>query len=274
MSNPRTPVEERFPRPSVMGVVNVTPDSFSDGGLHLDPVAAVTAARRMLEDGAAIVDVGGESTRPGSKGVSLDEELGRVVPVLERLEGLPVSIDTAKADVAQRALDLGAELVNDVTALRGDGRMAEVVAGSDAYVCLMHMQGEPRTMQLQAAYDDVVSEVVGFLEERLRFAVDAGIAEDRICLDPGIGFGKTVAQNFELVRRLDVLTSLGRPVLIGFSRKSSLGRVLGDATAKTGSLSASVAAAVAAYERGATILRVHDVREHVEALTVAAAVAG
>jgi len=257
-----------------MGVVNVTPDSFSDGGLHLDPVAAVTAARRMLEDGAAIVDVGGESTRPGSKGVSLDEELGRVVPVLERLEGLPVSIDTAKADVAQRALDLGAELVNDVTALRGDGRMAEVVAGSDAYVCLMHMQGEPRTMQLQPAYDDVVSEVLGFLEERLRFAVDAGIAEDRICLDPGIGFGKTVAQNFELVRRLDVLTSLGRPVLIGFSRKSSLGRVLGDATAKTGSLSASVAAAVAAYERGATILRVHDVREHVEALTVAAAVAG
>ncbi len=257
-----------------MGVVNVTPDSFSDGGLHLDPVAAVTAARRMLEDGAAIVDVGGESTRPGSQGVSLDEELGRVVPVLERLEGLPVSIDTAKADVAQRALDLGAELVNDVTALRGDGRMAEVVAGSDAYVCLMHMQGEPRTMQLQPAYDDVVSEVLGFLEERLRFAVDAGIAEDRICLDPGIGFGKTVAQNFELVRRLDALTSLGRPVLIGFSRKSSLGRVLGDATAKTGSLSASVAAAVAAYERGATILRVHDVREHVEALTVAAAVAG
>jgi len=274
MSNPRTPVEERFPRPSVMGVVNVTPDSFSDGGLHLDPVEAATAARRMLEDGAAIVDVGGESTRPGSKGVSLDEELGRVVPVLERLEGLPVSIDTAKADVAQRALDLGAELVNDVTALRGDGRMAEVVAGSDAYVCLMHMQGEPRTMQLQPAYDDVVSEVLGFLEERLRFAVDAGIAEDRICLDPGIGFGKTVAQNFELVRRLDALTSLGRPVLIGFSRKSSLGRVLGDATAKTGSLSASVAAAVAAYERGATILRVHDVREHVEALTVAAAVAG
>jgi len=176
--------------------------------------------------------------------------------------------------VAQRALDLGAELVNDVTALRGDGRMAEVVAGSGAYVCLMHMQGEPRTMQLEPAYDDVVSEVAGFLEARLRFAVDTGIAEDRICLDPGIGFGKTVAQNFELVRRLDALTSLGRPVLIGFSRKSSLGRVLGDTTAKTGSLSASVAAAVAAYERGATILRVHDVREHVEALTVAAAVAG
>ena|SRR5205807_7842072 len=274
MSKRRTPFEERFPRPSVMGVVNVTPDSFFDGGLNLDPTAAVATARRMLEEGAAIVDVGGESTRPGSEGVSLDEELRRVVPVLEQLQEVPVSIDTAKAGVAQRALDLGAELVNDVTALRSDSRMAEVVAESGAYVCLMHMQGEPRTMQLEPVYDDVVSEVAGFLEERLRFAVEAGIAEDRICLDPGIGFGKTVAQNFELVRRLDALTSLGRPVLVGFSRKSSLGRVVGDAKAKTGSLSASVAAAVAAYERGATVLRVHDVREHVEALAVASAVAG
>src|SRR5436190_17012350 len=272
MSNPRTALEERFPRPSVMAVVNVTPDSFSDGGMHLDPDVAAAAARRMLEEGAAIVDVGGESTRPGSEGVTADEELRRVVPVLERLEGVPVSIDTAKAAVAEHALELGADLVNDVTALRGDPRMAEVVARADAYVCLMHMQGEPRTMQRAPTYDHVVSEVAAFLEERLRFAVAAGIAEDRICVDPGIGFGKTVAQNFELVRRLDVLTSLGRPVLIGFSRKSSLGRVVGDATARTGSLSASVAAAVAAYERGATILRVPDVREHVEALTVAAAV--
>jgi dihydropteroate synthase len=274
MSNPRTPIEERFPRPSVMGVVNVTPDSFSDGGVHLDPDAAAAAARRMLDEGAAIVDVGGESTRPGSEGVTLDEELRRVVPVLERLAGVSVSIDTAKAEVARRALDLGAELVNDVTALRGDAGMAEVVAEADAYVCLMHMQGEPRTMQLAPAYDDVVSEVAAFLDERVQFAVDAGIAEERICIDPGIGFGKTAAQNFELVRRLDVVTSLGRPVLIGWSRKSSLARVVGDASSKTGSLSASVAAAVAAYERGATILRVHDVREHVEALTVAAAVAG
>jgi dihydropteroate synthase len=274
MSNPRTPIEERFPRPSVMGVVNVTPDSFSDGGAHLDPDAATAAARRMLDEGAAIVDVGGESTRPGSEGVTLEEELRRVVPVLERLRGSPVSIDTAKAEVARRALDLGAELVNDVTALRGDARMAEVVAEADAYVCLMHMQGEPRTMQLAPTYDDVVSEVAAFLDERLRFAVDSGIGEERICVDPGIGFGKTAAQNFELVRRLDVVTSLGRPVLIGWSRKSSLARVVGDARSKTGSLSASIAAAVAAYERGATILRVHDVREHVEALTVAAAVAG
>ena len=229
---------------------------------------------QMLDDGAAIVDVGGESTRPGSDGVSADEELRRIVPVLEALAGLPVSIDTAKAEVAQRALDLGAELVNDVTALRGDPNLAEVAAAADAYVCLMHMQGTPRTMQLAPRYDDVASDVAAFLEERLAFAVAHGIAEKRICLDPGIGFGKTVEQNFELVRRLDVLLALGRPVLLGFSRKSSLGRILGDPAATTGPLAASVAAAVAAYERGATILRVHDVKPHVEALTVAAAVVG
>jgi dihydropteroate synthase len=267
-------IEERFPRPSVMGVVNVTPDSFSDGGVHYEPDVAAAAARRMLLDGAAIVDVGGESTRPGSGGVSADEELRRVLPVLERLQGeVPVSIDTAKAEVARRALELGAELVNDVTAFRADPALAEVAASANAYVCLMHMQGEPRTMQENPHYDDVASEVAAFLEERLRFAVAHGVAEERVCLDPGIGFGKTAAHNFELVRRLDVLLALGRPVLIGFSRKSSLGSVLGDPAAKTGPLSASVAAAVAAYERGATILRVHDVREHVEALTVARAVA-
>jgi dihydropteroate synthase len=257
-----------------MGVVNVTPDSFSDGGVHFDPDVAASAARRMVDEGAAITDIGGESTRPGSEGVSVDEELRRVVPVLERLTGVPVSIDTAKADVARRALELGAELVNDVTALRGDPEMADVVAASGAYLCLMHMQGEPRTMQVSPTYEDVVADVAAFLEERLRFAVDSGIDEQLICLDPGIGFGKTVEQNFELVRRLSELTALGRPVLVGFSRKSSLGRVLGDRAATTGPLSASVAAAVTAYERGATILRVHDVREHVEALTVAAAVVG
>ncbi|MFN2628870.1 MAG: dihydropteroate synthase [Gaiellaceae bacterium] len=268
------PIEQRFPRPSVMGVVNVTPDSFSDGGTRLDPEVAVAAARRMLDEGAAIVDVGGESTRPGSDGVPLDEELRRVLPVLEGLAGLPVSIDTAKAEVARRALELGAELVNDVTALRGDPELAGAVAGSGAYLCLMHMRGEPRTMQLDPAYTDVAAEVAAFLEERLRFAVGEGIPEERICLDPGIGFGKTVEQNFELVRRLDVLTALGRPVLVGFSRKSSLGRILGDPEATTGSAFASVAAAVAAYGRGATILRVHDVPEHVEALAVARAVGG
>jgi dihydropteroate synthase len=256
-----------------MGVVNVTPDSFSDGGLHLDPADAEAAARRMLDEGAAIVDVGGESTRPGSGGVTLDEELRRVVPVLERLEGLPVSIDTSKAGVARRALELGAELVNDVTALRGDPELAGVVAGAGGYLCLMHMQGEPRTMQADPRYDDVASEVAAFLERRLAFAVEAGIPEDRVCLDPGIGFGKTPAQNLELIRRLDVLTALGRPVLVGLSRKSSLGKLF-DAEAKVGSLAASLGAAVAAFERGASIFRVHDVREHVEALRAAHAVAG
>jgi dihydropteroate synthase len=258
-----------------MGIVNVTPDSFSDGGVNLRPEDAIAAARRMVEEGAAIVDVGGESTRPGAEPVTADEELGRVLPVLEAVAGeLPVSIDTAKAEVARRAITLGAELVNDVTALRDDDEMAGVVADAGAYLCLMHMLGEPRTMQVDPRYDDVVSEVNAFLEDRLRFAVGEGIAEDRICLDPGIGFGKTVEHNFELIRRLDELVTLGRPIVVGFSRKSSLGKILGDPDAKTGPLSASLAAAVTAYERGATILRVHDVREHVEALIAAQAVVG
>jgi dihydropteroate synthase len=270
----RPPVEERFPRPAVMGIVNVTPDSFFDGGVHLRPEPAVAAGWCMLDEGAAIIDVGGESTRPGSEGVSAEEELRRVVPVLEGLSGAPISIDTSKAEVARRALELGAEMVNDVTALRGDSAMAEVVAGSSAYLCLMHMQGEPRTMQENPTYEDVASDVTAFLEERLAFAVEEGIREELVCVDPGLGFGKTVEQNFELIRRLDVLLALGRPVVIGFSRKSSLGRILGDPEAKTGPLSASLAVAVAAYERGATIFRVHDVRETVEALTTMRAVVG
>jgi dihydropteroate synthase len=255
-----------------MGVVNVTPDSFSDGGVNLDPRAAVASARRMLAEGAAIIDVGGESTRPGSASVTADEELRRVVPVLEELEALPVSIDTSKAEVAARALELGAELVNDVTALRGDPALAGVVAEAGAYLCLMHLRGEPRTMQDDPRYDDVVAEVAFFLEERLAFAVGQGIPEEAICLDPGIGFGKTVEHNFELLRRLGELTALGRPILVGISRKSSLGKIMGDPDAKTGSTAASVGAAVLAYERGASIFRVHDVREHVEALTAARAV--
>ncbi|MBA3348274.1 MAG: dihydropteroate synthase [Actinobacteria bacterium] len=269
----RPPLEERLRRPAVMGIVNATPDSFSDGGRHLDPATAAAAARRMLADGAALVDVGGESTRPGSESVPLDEELRRVVPVLELLEGEPVSIDTSKAEVARRAVALGAELVNDVTALRGDPELAEIVAASGAYLCLVHLRGEPRTMQHEPAYEDVVSEVVAFLEERLAFAVAAGIPEERICLDPGIGFGKTVKHNLELLRRLDELTRLGRPVLVGISRKRVLGRLLGDPAATTGTTAASVGAAVAAFERGASIFRAHDVREHVEALAAASAVA-
>jgi dihydropteroate synthase len=270
----RAPLEQRFQRPSVMGVVNVTPDSFSDGGVNLDPADAIASARRMAAEGAAIVDVGGESTRPGSEGVTAEEELRRVLPVLEAVGGeVPVSIDTAKSEVARAAIALGAELVNDVTALRGDPELAGVVADGGVYLCLMHMRGEPRTMQADPRYGDVASEVAAFLEERLGAAVAAGIAEERICLDPGIGFGKTLQHNFELVRRLDVLLALGRPVLVGFSRKRSLGRLLGDAEAATGSVAAGIGAAVAAYAAGATILRVHDVREHVEALAAARAVA-
>jgi dihydropteroate synthase len=269
----RVPLEQRFPRPWVMGIVNVTPDSFSDGGLNYRAEDAIAAGARMATEGAAVVDVGGESTRPGAEPVSLDEELSRIVPVLEGLAGtVPVSIDTAKAEVARRAVELGAVLVNDVTALRGDPELAGVVADSGVYLSLMHMLGEPRTMQVDPRYDDVVAEVAAFLEERLRIAVDAGIAEERICLDPGFGFGKTVEHNFELLRRLDEIAALGRPVLVGISRKRALGRILGDPDATTGPLSASLAAAVTAYERGATILRVHDVRETVEALTVATAV--
>jgi dihydropteroate synthase len=267
-----TAIEERFGAPSVMGVVNVTPDSFSDGGVHLRVEAAVTSAWGMLDAGAAIVDVGGESTRPGSNGVSAEQELERVEPVLADLAGAPVSIDTSKAFVARRALELGAELVNDVTALRNDPDLAGVVADAGAYLCLMHMRGEPRTMQDDPVYDDVVSDVKRFLEERLAFAVEAGVDERKVCLDPGIGFGKTAAHNFELVRRLDELCALGRPVLVGFSRKSSLAALTGGG--KIGSAAASVGAAVAAYDRGATILRAHDVREHVEALAAAKAVRG
>jgi dihydropteroate synthase len=255
-----------------MGVVNVTPDSFSDGGMFVDPVKAIEHGRRLFAEGAAVVDVGGESTRPGAESVSEREELARVEPVVEALSGLPVSIDTSKATVARRALQLGAELVNDVTALRGDPDMAAVVADAGAFVCLMHMQGEPRTMQEAPQYDDVVSDVLAFLEDRLAFAVDQGIREERICIDPGIGFGKTPDQNLELLRRLDDLRSLGRPVLIGVSRKSTLGKVLGDARATQGTLAASVAAAVTAYERGAWMIRAHDVRDTVESLAVVQAI--
>jgi dihydropteroate synthase len=254
-----------------MGVVNVTPDSFSDGGANADPAAAIAAVRRLLAEGAALVDIGGESTRPGAAAVSLDEELRRVVPVLEGLAGLPLSIDTSKAEVARRALELGVAFVNDVTALRGDPALAGVIADAGAYVCLMHMQGVPRTMQAAPRYRDLVGEVVGFLEERLAAAVAAGIPEERVCLDPGIGFGKTPDQNLELIRSLPRICSIGRPVLVGLSRKSTLARVLGDPSGRTGSLSASVAAAVVAFDRGAALFRAHDVAPHVDALAVAAA---
>jgi dihydropteroate synthase len=272
MTTVRPPLEERFPRPAVMGVLNVTPDSFSDGGRYFHGADAVSRARRLRDEGAAIVDVGGESTRPGAEPVPVDEELRRVVPVLEEIRDVPASIDTSKAVVARRALELGVEMVNDVTALRGDPELVDVVAESGAYLCLMHMLGEPRTMQVDPRYDDVVSEVVGFLEERLEFAVARGVREELICLDPGFGFGKTVDHNLQLIQRLDELVALGPPVLVALSRKSSLGRILGDPQATQGSVAASLAGAVAAYERGAWMLRTHDVRETVDALTIAAAV--
>jgi len=255
-----------------MGVVNVTPDSFSDGGDNVDPDVAAATARRLLAEGAALVDIGGESTRPGAEAVSVEEELQRVLPVLEQLSGVPVSIDTSKAEVARQALAAGAMLVNDVTALRGDPDLAGAIADAGAYVCLMHMQGEPRTMQVAPRYDDVVAEVAGFLEDRLAVAVAAGIPEDHVCLDPGIGFGKTPDQNLELIRGLERLCRIGRPVLVGLSRKSTLARVLGDPSATVGTDAASVGAAVAAFDRGATIFRAHDVAAHVEALAAAAAV--
>lgn len=271
-----TTIEELLPRPSVMGVVNVTPDSFSDGGRFEGAREAAEHAVRLTAEGAAIVDIGGESTRPGSLGVPVEVELARVIPVLERLAAsservAPISIDTAKAEVARRALDLGAVMVNDVTALRGDPRMVEVVAERRAFLCLMHMLGEPRTMQLDPRYDDVVSEVASFLESRLEFAVRSGIPEERICLDPGIGFGKTTRHNVELLLGLRTIASLGRPVLVGVSRKRFLARLTGDAEGLVGPLSASVAVAVLAFERGASIIRAHDVREHVEALEAAQA---
>jgi len=253
-----------------MGVVNVTPDSFSDGGRYLDTHAAIAHGERLAAEGAAILDIGGESTRPGADPVPAAEELRRVVPVVERLAGTArVSIDTSKAEVAAAALDAGADYVNDVTAFRGDPELAALVADRGVDCCLMHMLGSPRTMQDDPRYDDVVSEVKAFLEERLAAAVAAGVAEERVMLDPGIGFGKTVAHNLELIARLDEIAAIGRPVVFGVSRKSFLGRLTGRDVGERAV--ATAAANVLALERGATVFRVHDVPETVDALTVAAA---
>ena len=270
-----------------MGVLNVTPDSFSDGGEFLDSRAAIAHALTLVSEGADILDVGGESTRPGAQPVSGEEELRRVLPVLEGIAAADmdrpqVSIDTSKASVARAALDAGATIVNDVSALRADPRMAEVVAQSGAECCLMHMLGEPRTMQGVGGvggpqYNDVVDDVKAFLEERLSFAVSAGISEQRIMLDPGIGFGKTVEHNLTLLRRLDELAVLGRPLLVGTSRKSFLGRLIADGAGEQEPVAAgarlpgTIATNVLAFERGASVFRVHDVAPLRAALTVAAA---
>jgi dihydropteroate synthase len=254
----------------VMGVVNVTPDSFSDGGQFDDAAQAVEHGRRLVAEGAVIVDVGGESTRPGADPVPVEEELARVIPVVAGLASTTrVSIDTMKLAVAAAAVDAGATYVNDVSAFRNDPDMAGFVADRGLDCCLMHMLGEPRTMQNDPRYEDVVSDVKAFLEERMRFAVDAGVAEERIQLDPGIGFGKTLEHNLELLARLDELVDLGRPLVVGTSRKSFLGRITGRDV--TGRVHGTTATCVIALERGARVFRVHDVAAVADALKVAAA---
>ena len=254
-----------------MGIVNVTPDSFSDGGRYLDPAAAIAHGEELAAAGADVLDVGGESTRPGAAAVGAEEELARVLPVIEALAGSGhrVSIDSSKATVAERALAAGATIVNDVTAL-GDPAMAATCAVAGAGLILMHMKGTPRTMQDDPTYDDVVAEVRGFLAERLATAVAAGVAAERIWVDPGIGFGKTVGHNLELIERLGELRELGRPVVLGASRKRFLGELTGREV--DGRLAASIAVAVLGVANGAEVLRVHDVGPTRDALTVAAAV--
>ena len=260
-------------RPLVMGVVNVTPDSFYDGGRYGAPQAAIAQARRLAEEGADLLDVGGESSRPGAAPVTAEEELARILPVLEGIADLevPISVDTTKPEVMRTALARGAAMVNDITALASPGAL-ELVAAADAAVCLMHMQGSPRTMQAEPTYTDVVVEVRDFLGGRAAGCVAAGIARDRIVVDPGFGFGKTVAHNVALLARLGEIAALGFPVLAGWSRKSSLGRITGRPADDR--LAASVAAAVLAVQRGARIVRVHDVAATRDALAVLAAVEG
>jgi dihydropteroate synthase len=267
-------LRQRFPAPAVMGVINVTPDSFSDGGDHLDPAAAIAHGLTLAEAGADIIDIGGESTRPGAQPVTLEQELARVIPVIEGLAGrtaVPISIDTMKAEVARRAIAAGAGFVNDVSALRHDPQMAAVVHEAGVGVCLMHMQGTPRTMQQDPRYDDVVAEVSEFLTERAAFAVSQGIGPALICIDPGIGFGKTIEHNLTLLRDLDGIASLGHPVLVAVSRKRFLGQITGRAERQR--VAGTVAANLEAFRRGGWMFRVHDVAPNREALDVAAAVA-
>jgi dihydropteroate synthase len=257
----------------LMGIVNVTPDSFSDGGLFLDADAAIAHGRELIAEGADVVDIGGESTRPGAEAVSAEEELRRVTPVVEALagdSGAPVSIDTSKLAVAEAALDAGAAMVNDVTALRAEPELAELCADRGCGLCLMHMLGDPRTMQENPTYEDVVDDVRAFLSERIEFATAAGVDEERIWVDPGIGFGKTVEHNLELLRRLGELRDLGRPLLVGTSRKSFLGKLTGAEPEER--LGGTIASNVIAFANGAEMLRVHDVGPLQEALTVAEAI--
>jgi dihydropteroate synthase len=258
-------------RPLVMGVLNITPDSFADGGVFLDVRDAADRVRQMLGEGADIVDIGGESTRPGASPTAETDELARVIPLLEKIRvscdarGVPISVDTRKPTVMRAAIDAGASMINDINALRASGAV-EAVSEGGAAVCLMHMRGEPATMQKSIAYDDVVADVAAFLAERAAACVAAGIGRDRIVLDPGFGFGKTVEHNLALLRRLAEIAALGYPLLAGLSRKSTIGILTGRDVDDR--MAGSVAAALAATARGASIVRVHDVRETVDALKV------
>lgn len=272
---PRAGIPPRGPGPALFGILNVTPDSFSDGGDFFDPEAAARRAGALLDEGADAVDVGGESTRPGSDPVSEEEELRRVVPVVRKImEARPeavISVDTYRARTAEAALDAGARIVNDVTGLRGDPRMARLVADAGCPVVLMHMLGEPKTMQKEPRYDDVVEEVRNFLEERAEHAISTGVEAGNVILDPGIGFGKTLEHNLALLRHLEAIVDLGFPVLVGASRKRFIGAITGTEEAKE-RVFGTVATTVLGYERGATLFRVHDVRANREALAVAEAV--
>jgi|SRR5215210_996821 len=263
------------PGPVVVGILNVTPDSFSDGGDFLDPEAAAEHAVAMLDEGAEILDLGGESTRPGSDPVSQEEEIERVVPVLERILSVRpeavISVDTYRAGTATAVLQAGARLINDVTALLGDPRMVSVVKEAACPVILMHMQGEPKTMQEEPHYTDVVREVRDFLAKRAEYAIAAGVGPENVIVDPGIGFGKNLEHNLALLRNLDAVVDLGFPVLIGASRKTFIGRITGVQEARD-RVFGTVAATVLAYQQGATYFRVHDVRANREALAVAEAV--
>jgi len=252
-----------------MGIVNVTPDSFSDGGLFLDPERAIQHARGLVHGGADLLDIGGESTRPGARAVTAEEELARVGPVIKGIgdAGVPISIDTSKVAVAEAALDAGAVMVNDVTALRAEPELAGLCAQRDCGVVLMHMRGTPRTMQESPTYEDVVDDVKAFLAERIEFATAVGVGEERIWIDPGIGFGKTVDHNLELLHRLGELRDLGRPIVVGTSRKSFLGKLTGrDVDERLGP---TIASNVLALRAGADVFRVHDVPEVAQALRVA-----
>jgi len=265
----------RFPldRPLVMGIVNVTPDSFADGGRHATLESALAHARTLLTDGADIIDLGGESTRPGASPVSEQQELDRVLPLLQQLRAecddrrVPISVDTRKPAVMRAAIDGGASMINDVSALQAPGAL-QVVADSatPVAICLMHMRGEPATMQQAAIYDDVVVNVIAFLRARAAACLVAGIARERIIVDPGFGFGKTVEHNLELLRRLPEIVALGYPVLAGLSRKSTIGALTGRDVGER--MAGSIAAALAAVVRGAAIVRVHDVRETMDALKI------